>query len=241
MERENAINKIRQMLNRTVENGCSEGEAMNAAEKVGQLLQVYNLTMDQIFISEGKCQTIYISTGQKNRHPIDPCMVGIASFCDCKVWFSGGRYRDESQYGIFGMETDTLMVQYLYGIIKQAIDNETENFKRSPEYVNDSYARKRKTVSFQKGMSRRICARLNEMTGKRHREESIQSTNVGKFDMLIKKNKVQDEFDKLDMRLGKASRPQYAYDYAAFISGQMAGNRVNLNRPIEGKAVGYLE
>ena len=44
--------KIKALAAKTVEAGCSEHEALHAAEMVGRLLDQYNLSMDEIDIRE---------------------------------------------------------------------------------------------------------------------------------------------------------------------------------------------
>ena len=51
------IRRIKALCNMNQANGCSEGEAMNAASKAGALLKQYNLTMDKVFLGEQSCIT----------------------------------------------------------------------------------------------------------------------------------------------------------------------------------------
>ena len=46
-ERERIAARIRALRAKTVENGCTEAEAMAAAKKLAQLLADYNMTMDE--------------------------------------------------------------------------------------------------------------------------------------------------------------------------------------------------
>ncbi|RYJ03496.1 MAG: DUF2786 domain-containing protein, partial [Acetobacteraceae bacterium] len=47
--------RIRALAAKTVERGCSEAEAMAAAAKVGELLEVYGLSMSEVELREEAC------------------------------------------------------------------------------------------------------------------------------------------------------------------------------------------
>src|SRR5689334_23752137 len=52
--------KIMALATKTTDRGCSEKEAMSAMEKVGQLLEQYNLTMEECDVREERCVSVNI-------------------------------------------------------------------------------------------------------------------------------------------------------------------------------------
>src|SRR5262249_15499778 len=52
--------KIHALATKTVDRGCSEDEEMSAMEKVGKLLEQYNLTMEECDVREEKCVSVKI-------------------------------------------------------------------------------------------------------------------------------------------------------------------------------------
>ena len=80
--------RIKALAEKTVANGCTEAEAMAAAEMVGRLLERYALSMAEIDVREQRCIQVEVPIGGKRRRPIDGCVTAIARFCDCKVWVS---------------------------------------------------------------------------------------------------------------------------------------------------------
>jgi hypothetical protein len=80
--------RIKALAERTISNGCTEAEAMTAAEMVGRLLERYALTMDEIEVREGRCAQAEVQIGGQRRRPVDGCVTAIARFCECKVWLS---------------------------------------------------------------------------------------------------------------------------------------------------------
>ena len=77
--------RIRALTAKTIANGCTEAEAMAAAEMVGRLLERYALSMDAIEIRTARCVQVTVPLGGHRRRPIDGCVPAIARFCDCKV------------------------------------------------------------------------------------------------------------------------------------------------------------
>ena len=99
--------RIKALADKTVSNGCTEAEAIAAAEMVGRLLERYALSMATIDVREERCVQVEVPLGGKQRRPIDGCVTAIARFCDCKVWVS----RDSAtpSYVFFGFEADTAL------------------------------------------------------------------------------------------------------------------------------------
>ena len=83
--------RIKALTDKTVANGCTEAEAMSAAEMVGRLLERYALSMDEIEVREARCVQAEVPMGGQRRRPIDACVPAIARFCDCKVWLDPRR------------------------------------------------------------------------------------------------------------------------------------------------------
>jgi len=80
--------RIKALADKTVSNGCTEAEAIAAAEMVGRLLERYALSMAHIDVREERCVQVEVPIGGKQRRPIDGCVTAIARFCDCEVWVS---------------------------------------------------------------------------------------------------------------------------------------------------------
>ncbi len=91
--------RIKALTDKTVANGCTEAEAMSAAEMVGRLLERYALSMDEIEVRSARCVQVEVHLGSRRRRPIDGCVPAIARFCDCKVWLApAGRPDPDDPY-----------------------------------------------------------------------------------------------------------------------------------------------
>ncbi|MGI0023145.1 MAG: DUF2786 domain-containing protein [Nitrososphaeraceae archaeon] len=243
--------KIRALLAKTPENGCTEAEAYAAMTKVGELLIQYNLSMSEIDVRTMTCETAIIGN-QKNRTSISSCIVGMGKFCDLRIWKnnSGG-------YGAFGFPQDIEMFRYLFDLVERAIATELESFKRLPAYSERNKGdKKRMTHSFGTGMASRLHTRFvfmhNEMIKERQRaEEAIRksmkenritaSNDAQKLAspstslVVIKMQTVDEQFQHSGVRLKQFYTTKRISSHSAYYAGQSAGDRINITRPIESR------
>ena len=237
--------RIKALAEKTVSNGCTEAEAMAAAEMVGRLLERYALSMDEIEVREARCVQVAVPIGGRRRRPIDGCVPAIARFCDCKVWLTpGGGAEDlaaggpqhavprNACYVFFGFETDTALASYLFAVIDRSIKVELAPFQRANPQLRGVPLR-RASASFQHGMAARIGERLETMH--RAREAAVGARRAtGTALMIVKHRVVEDAFRETKIRLVAAGRLGSKRINAAFRQGWAAGDRVNLNRPVHG-------
>jgi hypothetical protein len=236
--------RIKALAEKTVSNGCTEAEAMAAAEMVGRLLERYALTMDEIELREARCVQKEIPLGGMRRRPIDNCVSAIARFCDCKVWVTRGAHASDPaltglpRYVFFGFETDVALAAYLFEVIDRAIRTEVCAFRAANPFLRGVVLR-RATTSFQQGMAARVDHRLDEMHRAREAAVSAQRS-TGPALIVVKHRVVEDAFRETSIRLYKCTSRTVAPLPGAFQLGQAAGDRVNLNRPVAGDSRGLL-
>src|SRR5205085_10285694 len=122
IDRKAIVAKLRALRAKTVENGCTEGEAMAAAEKVEQLLAQYAVSrdeLDQKTFQEAASTRANFKRDMRLRHKsIWLAVQNIAEMCECKAWWpneTGGLTGTDVVY--YGEEQDVEMAVYLTGII----------------------------------------------------------------------------------------------------------------------------
>jgi hypothetical protein len=234
--------RIKALTEKTVANGCTEAEAMSAAEMVGRLLERYALSMDEIEVRQSRCVQMEVPIGGSRRRPIDGCVPAIARFCDCKVWVArGGEGADEGKpprYVFFGFETDTALAIYLFGVIDRAITTELGLFRQVRPHLRAMKLR-RASSSFQHGIAARVAARLATMHAEREASVGAQRA-TGTALILVKHRVVDDAFAETKVRLVATSAVGQRHLPGAFQEGWAAGERINLNRPVQGGQRGML-
>jgi hypothetical protein len=222
--------RIKALAEKTVSNGCTEAEAIAAAEMVGRLLERYALSMEEIDVREAHCVRVEVPIGGRQRRPIDGCITAMARFCDCKVWIA--RDAVVPSYVFYGFESDAALASYLYSVIDRAMRTELEAFRAAHPRLRAARLRSA-SKSFQQGMAARLADRLDHMHRTRDANVAAQRS-TGTALMLIKHQVVEDAFRETEIRLVSAGSLTWARVNDAFRHGLAAGDRVNLNRPVRG-------
>ena len=221
--------RIKALTARTVARGCTEAEALAAAEMVGRLLERYALTMEEVDLRQEPCVQVEVPIGGQRRRPIDACVPAIARFCDCKVWLA--RSERQARYVFFGFETDTVLAAYLFAVIDRAVRTELLGFRQTRKSLTGT-ALRRASASFQHGIAARVAERHETMHSDREAAVGAQRSN-GTALILARHQVVEDAFRASKVRLhalpGLTLRRNAAYH-----AGRAAGERVNLNRPVHG-------
>jgi hypothetical protein len=221
--------RIKALADKTVARGCTEAEAMAAAEMVGRLLERYALTMEEVDVREEPCVRVEVPLGGQRRRPIDACVPAIARFCDCKVWLA--RAEGQASYVFFGFETDTTLAGYLFTVIDRAMRFELTGFRASRSDLTGLVLR-RASASFQQGIAIRVAERLETMHAEREATVSAQRS-TGTALILARHQVVEDAFRDSAIRLRSAPGLTLRHN-AAFRAGRLAGDRISLNRPVRG-------
>jgi Protein of unknown function (DUF2786) len=227
--------RIKALAEKTVSNGCTEAEAIAAAEMVGRLLERYALSMAEIDIREAGCVQVEIPLGGRRRRPIDGCVPAIARFCDCKVWLSRGER--QASYVLFGFAPDIALAGYLFAVIDRAIRSGVTAFRREHPRLA-GVALRRASQSFQQGMAARLAERLEAMQGEREASVAAQRA-TGTALMVVKHRVVEEAFRETRIRLVSGGRQRMRLN-GAFRRGREAGDRVDLHRPVTGGGRGLI-
>lgn len=260
-ELENVKKKIHALLQKTVECGCTEEEAMAAAAKAGEMMDHYCLSISDIDIKQTGCKLVKVVLDTVIGGPLDSTTVAIAQFCDCRTWFSRGKkiYKgpitEGATYNFFGLEPDAEMAEHLYRVIEGAHQRALTAFKATDAYKATS-RKKNATKSFGYAFACRISGRLDAM--KRERDAALKKAEAelradvgedhvplreertGRSLVLVKQEQVESEFRDLGIRLRSRQSNVSAWNSSANSAGAAAADRVNLNPGIGNKTAGLL-
>lgn len=219
--------RILGLIAKTTENGCTEEEAMLAAEKVQELLHMYQLDLSDLKIQESKCVRGTYPAEQKSDPMVMHCLTAIAYFTDTKVWKSRDDVTAWRTYEFFGLEHDVLIAEYITKICDWAIIWGGEDFKQTPTWAGASRSAKgRLKQDYQYGMACRLAERLKEM---KNRQRFDDQKTTGRDLVVVKNAVVEIEFEKLDLSLTRSRDKGRRVNLAAYEAGQVAGNKVALN------------
>jgi hypothetical protein len=217
------VQRIQALRAKTVEQGCTEQEALAAAEKVAELLDRYGLSLSELDLRQQACEGVGVETGRKRRGPIDDCMTTIAQFFDCRVWVEiaeDGTLR----YIFFGMPADVQASVYLHDLIALAFASETAAFQAGPIYLNTpSTGRRTATTSFQAGLARGIVHKLTVL--RQSRDAAASDSGTGRALVPVKDSIIDSEMDRLGLNLRRRSAVRRHVLRDAYGEGRRAGEK----------------
>ncbi|CAN5784228.1 DUF2786 domain-containing protein [soil metagenome] len=224
-----ALDKLRTRIQglraKTMENGCTEGEAMAAAAKVAELLDRYDLSLTDVELRDTPCDRLEYETHHKKRIPLDDCIGAIADFCDCRVWREKNP-AGESRYVFFGLRSDIEVAHYLAEVIDTAVRSETGRYKTSADYQRFRHQeRHMANASFALGMVASIADKLTAMKAAR----DTVNHRTGRDLVVVKAAVVDSEIEKLGLKLRMVERASRLVSPLAYDAGGAAGASLAIN------------
>jgi hypothetical protein len=218
--------KLRALQNMTVANGCTESEAVVAADKAAELLERYGLSLEELKAAapDHLCDSDSVHCGRRHTHEAQFVAPKIAEFTKTKIWLS--RTRTEVRLTFFGLKADVQIASYLFNVFRIAMETEWAVYWASHKEEHHSHG---KTVrkSFLMGMTKRLDARLSALI---EAAQSGPTLSESRELIVLKAQIVEKAFRDLNLRLRK-NRPTTTagFDSRAYAAGQRAGEKVSFS------------
>lgn len=237
-ERDKVRAKIKALLAKTTDSGCTKDEALNAAEKAAELMEHYDIQASELDYKDAVC--INKSTKQRKygRQRLTTIITAIAQLTDTKTWSTN----HEGIVTFFGFEADVDVACYLFDTLSDAILFELDQYKKSDEYINLTsngyYHGRTLTTSFIHGIEERIFERIIELANQKH--ENVEEA-TGTALVLVKEAKVKEDFDDLGLRLRSVTRYRTVGSDIARNTGSAAGDRLNIGTGVGETRRGQLK
>ncbi len=211
--------RIQALRAKTVDNGCTEDEALAAAAKVAELLDRHDLSLSDIELREAACEQVVYEAHRKKRIPIADCIGAVAAFCDCRVWREKNA-AGEARYVFFGLPADAEAALYLTGVIDGAVRSELGRFKTSRDYLRLRHQdRHLANASFALGMVSSIAGKLDAMKADRDRANA----RTGRAMVVVKTSIVDADLERLGITLQTTRSAGRLVAPDAFDAGGAAG------------------
>jgi hypothetical protein len=230
--------RIRALAAKTVDRGCSEAEALAAAAKVGELLDVYGLSMSEVALREEACIERRLQATGPGAIALRWLLPPLLRFCECRGWTDG-----RHTMVLFGLEPDVQMAEYLLHVVNRALAHEEHRYRLGAEYLAATRRNAPQSVlrSFRYGFADRVARRLDAMADERHamqerRREAERGREASRALVLAKERKLEEGVRGLGVRLRTVKSNATVRDRNAFGRGAEAGGRVGLDRPMHGAA-----
>lgn len=210
--------KIAALMKMTTASGCTEAEALAAAEKAAALMRDHGLTEADITIGEAS-----VRQGSKGRGARDPLWRAVAHCTNTAATYlteSGARGSDLI---FIGRDPGPEIAAYLVAVLNRAVDTGIAAFKAGEFYRRRwSDATRRAAVrDFTAGMVLRLRLRLVEIFGPQIDNEANALARVARDERYA--GCVPVTAPEANVRFSEAAS-----------SGWVAGNSVNLAQGVHG-------
>jgi hypothetical protein len=225
--------RIRALLAKTVDKGCTEQEAMAAAAKAKELMDKYQLDLSEAELEEEGFVRSTADRAERRRFNVQEWIAGaVAAYTDTKCWrtISEIGYRSKYRYVFFGLKSDVEFANWLLKAL------EAFTWQKADEYGiasgNSDYHSKR---DFAMACANRISARLRAEAEARKTKNTARAS-TGKSLVVVKHQLIEHEFNKLGLRLrGGSSRSYSGYGVeGSSAAGRAAGDHATFGRPMNG-------
>lgn len=209
----------RALAEKTVENGCTEAEALAAAEGLAKILEKHNLTFDEVQMREAPF------TRQDQRHDdqvgerLWKIAASIATLTNTKTWNSPPGAPVKISF--FGFEHEVAVAGYMLDICASAMRSE-EGRLRAAKWPR--VLRRGELLPFLDGMADRLAQRIREMVPPKPTGTGLVVLRGQLIDQGLKDAGI--ELETTSMRRSR--------DWGSYVDGVKAADRVALNRGVTG-------
>lgn len=230
MNRDNLLNKIRALMSKTVDNGCSEYEALAALDKARAMMDAYEVTDADLQLTKEQSAILHNDNNTRDPHGIKASMaMAVARFCDCKVWKSRG-----GGFTFCGLPTDAQFASWLTDTLGTFVQGELAGFLMGR--ITDKAQRQLMINGFVGGATTRISQRLDELTA----QSKVVASNNSRALVVAKASLISDAMSAAGINLGRARASRRSVDMGALNAGKAAGDRASFGRPVGGASVGKI-
>lgn len=221
--RDNILKKIRALMAKTIENGCTEAEAMSAITMAEAMMAAYEVTEDDLTEVKGEKANVG-SSDMRDTHKIREKMAtAVARFTECKVWSSGKSIK------FCGLQADIEFGIWLLETLAEFVRKELKNHIWGNELTALPNAEKRIHINgFVIGCCNRIGQRLNELVAARTPTSNSKALVVAKQALIDLRMKDMG----LALRQPRARGSRVNVDSQR--AGHAAGDRASFGRPVGG-------
>jgi hypothetical protein len=234
-KRQDLLRKAEKLLRFTKENGCTEGEINNAADKIGEILRETDLTMDDIRVSTIKTDIVTESSmhefGRIQEWEWEMFMA-IAKVCSCRVYtftkktVENGKKIKTRTFKIVGTESDAMVCKYFCDCLMNALPPMAEKYCDNQTYF-DRAGRLAIRTSYLKGLTDTVAERIERMVRPSTvtKEVSERGLSLVNNKLIAVDEKIKEEHPK--MRSVKIRWTEAKADH--YGEGKKDGHNVGLN------------
>jgi hypothetical protein len=227
-DRTSLLDKLRALMSKTAENGCTEHEALAALDKARAMMDAYEVTDAELQLTKAETAVLRAEPpGTKDPHLIKRGLASaVARFCDCKAWRSRRTTGDSLTF--CGLQSDVQFATWLLDNLTAFVQGELVSHLIGSRAAKSE--RRLIAASFAMGATDRISDRLTALCAQ---SASMAATNS--LSLVVTKTALIDAtLAAHNINLRKSRSSSRHVDRGAFASGSAAGDRASFGRPVSG-------
>jgi Protein of unknown function (DUF2786) len=223
------LDKIKALLSKTTENGCSEQEELAALAKARALMDAYEVTEADLQLAKDEGAILRKEPpGARDPRGIKYRMIwAVSKFTDCKAW---RQWRREGGGLVFcGLPADARFATWLLDHLTRFVQAELANHLM--ENVAVGMPRRQAINGFVDGATSRISDRLIELC-----KPPATATANSRALVVTKHQVIKSKLVEIGITLCSGSISSRQHDSSSLAAGRSAGDRASFGRPVSGQA-----
>jgi hypothetical protein len=230
--REKMLDKIRALLSKTTENGCTEEEELAALAKARALMDAYEVTEADLQLTKDQAAILREEPpGTEDPHGIKSYLYyAVGTFTDCRMW----RNHKSKGGGIVfcGLPADARFATWLLDHLSRYVQAELANYLMGN--VATGMPRRRAINGFVIGITERISERLLDLC--KPAQTAPAPTENSRALVVVKQQLIKSKMDELGIKLRSCGGSGKQTDSGSLNAGRSAGDRAVFGRPVSGQA-----
>jgi hypothetical protein len=226
-KRDELLAKIRALLSKTIDAGCTEGEAMAALQKAQAMMDIYDVTDEELALTkEEKAAAQYFE--DRDPHGVKRGLAyAVHKFTGTRGWTA----RRDGKRATCGLPADVEFAEWLLDALDGFVKREYVRYAIT-NAAGDGNERRVAMRNFVNGCTQRISQRLIQLA-----EPPKQQTANARALIVTKAAAIDEYLESAGIKLG-GSKTRYfnIRNSAAYDAGAAAGDRASFGRPVSGSA-----
>jgi hypothetical protein len=223
VNRDDMIDKIKALLNKTVINGCTEHEAFAALDKARALMDAYEVAEGELQLTKDEAAILRSEPpGSLDPHDIKFLLSrAVSEFCGCKAW----KGPDGLQF--CGLPADARLATWLLDTLAAFVQAELA------QHLMGCVAPKGRRRFVINGFVAGCCKRISDRLEALCTQSASAATSNGRELVVLKNSAIADKMKAAGITL-RTSRSSRRSDEASYRAGTAVGDRANFGRPVTG-------
>jgi hypothetical protein len=229
MNRENILDKIRALLDKTTENGCTEAEMIAALAKARAMRDAYAVIDSELQLAKEEKAILR----EEPADPNDPHGIkwrlasAVAEFCDCEAW--ARNHTRLRGFTFCGAVSDVEWAVWLLDHLTDFVSGELVLHLMTSLAPADE--RREVIKGFVIGATGRISERLRELSN-----PPADQTNNSRALVALKSSAIAEKMKECGIELRTSRARCSSFDEGAYGAGRAAGDGASFGRPVSGAA-----